>query len=209
MAKSYLESMLGERERILFTARQHWFLLGSAIFLELTAILVILATTVSLAIFLPGYALLIVAIGFAILLLPVATMTRDILDWANRQFIVTNRRVIQIAGVINKNVIDSSLEKVNDVKMTQSVLGRSFGYGDIEILTASELGVNLFRRISDPVRFKTAMLNAKEQLEHGDVEFDIEDDIPALITKLNELHRQGILSEDEFQLKKKELLNRL
>jgi uncharacterized membrane protein YdbT with pleckstrin-like domain len=210
MAKSYLENMLGERERILFVARQHWFILTSAIFLELSAILVTLAATVSLAIFLPVYALLIVAIGFAVLLLPIATMTRDILDWANRQFIVTNRRVIQIAGVINKNVTDSSLEKVNDVKMTQSVLGRTFGYGDIEILTASELGVNLFQRINDPIRFKTAMLNAKEQLEHGEIEAETGDeDIPSLITRLDGLRQQGILSEDEFQAKKSELLNRL
>jgi uncharacterized membrane protein YdbT with pleckstrin-like domain len=209
MAKSYLESMLGERERILFVARQHWFILTSAIFLELTAILVTLAATVSLAIFLPVYALLIVAIGFAVLLLPIATMTRDILDWANRQFIVTNRRVIQIAGVINKNVTDSSLEKVNDVKMTQSVFGRTFGFGDIEILTASELGVNIFQRISDPVRFKTAMLNAKEQLEHGDLEAFSSEDIPALIARLDRLRQQSIISEDEFQSKKTELLNRL
>ena len=63
-------------------------------------ILILLAITVSLAIFLTPYALIIVALGFVLILLPVATMTRDILDWANRQFLVTNRRVIQIAGVL-------------------------------------------------------------------------------------------------------------
>ncbi len=52
---------------------------------------------------------------------------------------------MQISGIFNKSVIDSSLEKVNDIKMDQSALGRMFGYGDIEILTASELGVNLFK----------------------------------------------------------------
>jgi len=209
MAKTYLQSLLGEREKIVLVARQHWFILVSAIFLELSAILILLAVTVSLAIYLTPYALIIVALGFALMLLPIATMTRDILDWSSRQFIVTNRRVMQIAGVFNKHVTDSSLEKVNDVKMGQSALGRIFDYGDIEILTASELGVNLFRRIEDPIGFKTSMLNAKERMEYGEAHPETGEDIPALIAKLGELHRQGVLSEEEFQQKKAELLGRL
>jgi uncharacterized membrane protein YdbT with pleckstrin-like domain len=68
-------------------------------------------------------------------------MINDILVWSHHQYIVTNWRVLQISGIFNKNVIDSSLEKVNDVKMTQSFFGRIFNYGNVEILTASELGV--------------------------------------------------------------------
>ncbi len=80
------------------------------------------------------------------------------------EYIVTNRRVIQTAGVFNKHVIDSSLEKVNDVVLTETVLGRLFDYGNIEILTASEMGVNLLRHIVSPVKFKTEMLNQKERV---------------------------------------------
>ncbi|MBN1148430.1 MAG: PH domain-containing protein [Anaerolineales bacterium] len=208
MAKSYLDSLLGERERIVLVARQHWFILFSSIFLELALILVFLAATVSAAIFFPPYALIIVAIGFALLLLPIATMTRDILNYTNRQYIVTNRRVMQISGVFNKNAQDSSLEKVNDVVMKQSAWGRMFDYGDIEILTASELGVNLLKQIEDPIHFKTAMLNAKEHLDRGDEQPGGEG-IPALIIQLEELRRQGVLSDEEFQSKKAQLLAKL
>lgn len=208
MAKSYLDSLLGERERIELVARQHWFILFRSIFLELALILIVLAATVSAAIFFPPYALIIVAVGFALILLPIATMTHDILNYTNRQYIVTNRRVIQISGVLNKNVQDSSLEKVNDVVMQQSAFGRVFDYGDIEILTASELGVNLFKQIENPIQFKTAMLNAKEQLERGDESLG-KDDIPALIAQLDQLRNQSILSDEEFQRKKAELLSRL
>jgi uncharacterized membrane protein YdbT with pleckstrin-like domain len=84
--------------------------------------------------------------------------------------VITDRRVIQMRGVLNKEVSDSILDKLNDVKTDQSFLGRIFGYGDIEILTASEAGVNMLRMINDPLGFKRAMLNAKEALEderHG------------------------------------------
>jgi uncharacterized membrane protein YdbT with pleckstrin-like domain len=143
-------------------------------------------------------------------LIPIITGTRDILVWANHQFIITNRRVMQITGIINKNVIDSSLEKVNDVKMEQSIFGRLFDYGDIQILTASELGVNLFRRIDDPIHFKTAMLNAKATLESNQaVVMDSSPKIPALIAQLAELRRQNVITEEEFQAKKAALLAKL
>jgi uncharacterized membrane protein YdbT with pleckstrin-like domain len=135
-------------------------------------------------------------------------MAHDILVWSHHQYIVTNWRVIQISGIFNKSIIDSSLEKVNDVKMMQSFFGRMFGYGDVEILTASELGVNQFKRIEDPVHFKTAMLNAKEALERRD-KVVLVNDIPGAITQLDGLRKQGIISEEEFKQKKAELLAKL
>ncbi len=77
-------------------------------------------------------------------------------------------------------------------------------------LTASELGANLFKRIGNPVRFKTAMLNAKEKLE-GRFKFETDPsaDIPGMIEKLDKLRQQGILSDGEFQNKKSELLSKI
>lgn len=206
MSKSYLENLLSEREKILLVTRQHWFILASAIFFEITAIIIIFAATVTAAIFFQLYALIIAAVGFVLLLIPIFSMIRDILLWSNHQYLVTNRRVVQISGVINKSITDSSLEKVNDVKMEQTALGRMFGYGDIEILTASELGVNVFKRIDNPVGFKQAMLNAKERLEHGEEELSKQESIPHLIAQLETLRQQGILTNEEFQQKKAKLL---
>jgi len=216
MTQSYLESMLSEHEKIRYATRQHWFLLISSIFFEIILILIFLTVIVTVAVLQPQYAMISVAIGFVIILIPIVTMTRDILQWTNHQYIITNRRVIQLSGVIDKTVTDSSLEKVNDIKMTQSALGRIFDYGDIEILTASELGVNLFKRIEKPVEFKTAMLNAKEKLEsgenftHGDIAIaGGASHLPALLAQLDELRQNGILTEAEFQNKKAQLLSRL
>ncbi len=209
MAKSYLEKLLSEREKIILVTRQHWFLLASAIFFEITAIMIIFAATVTAALFFPAFALLIAAAGFLCMVIPLISMIRDILLWSSHQFLVTNRRVMQISGVINKSITDSSLEKVNDVKMEQTALGRIFGYGDIEILTASELGVNVFKRIDNPMGFKQAMINAKEKLEHGNSEPVFHEGIPQLIAQLETLRQQGIITNDEFQTKKAELLSKI
>ena len=207
MATNYLEGLLGENERILLETHQHWFVLFNKIFLEIILILIIIAASLFAAANWNSIAI----VGLALVLVPLAGMLRDIMVWRNNAYLVTNRRVIQISGVLNKDVVDSSLEKVNDVKMSQSFFGRMFGYGDVEILTASELGVNLFHQIADPIEFKTAMLNAKERLgfeEMGLAAHAIED-IPSMIEKLDSLRRRGILSETEFQQKKAELLAKM
>jgi uncharacterized membrane protein YdbT with pleckstrin-like domain len=208
--ESYIERLLGEREKIIFVTRQHWFILARAILLEIILILAIFTASI-LAIILANIgAALVLPIGFILLLIPITTLSLDVARWSSYQFIVTNRRVIQISGIFNKSVTDSSLEKVNDVKMTQSYLGRIFDYGDIEILTASELGVNLFKKIAQPVKFKTAMLNAKEQLDNSSRLEEVQrEDIPALIANLDLLRKQGIITEQEFLSKKNELLTRL
>jgi len=211
VADKYILSLMGEAEKVLLVTRQHWFVLFRAIVAEILIILILIAASIAVSVAYPPAYLLAPIIGLLLALFPVFGMLRDILIWYNRQYIVTNRRVIQISGVINKNVVDSSLEKVNDVKMSQSIFGRVFDYGNVEILTASELGVNQFQRIGDPVHFKTAMLNAKEKLgfEEDARIAKPADDIPTLIAKLDELRKQGIVSEEEFQAKKAELLAKM
>ncbi|MCS7247254.1 MAG: PH domain-containing protein [Anaerolineales bacterium] len=212
MGDSYLQRLLGENEKIIFTTRQHWFILARNILLEALLILGIFIASVLLIVLLGIAAALVIPIGFLIMLLPVISLALDVAKWSSSQYVITNRRVIQIAGIFNKSTEDSSLEKVNDVRMVQSFLGRLFNYGDIEIMTASELGVNKFRRIAKPIEFKTAMLNAKEKLERGwepRADEIQKEDIPALIANLDLLRKQGIITEEEFSQKKRELLSRL
>ncbi|MCL5610936.1 MAG: PH domain-containing protein [Chloroflexi bacterium] len=206
MAKNYVQSMLGENEHIILVNCQHWFVLFSAIVAEITITLLLIAAVSVATFFFP-----LAAFGFVLVIVPLISMLRDILIWNNHEYLVTNRRVIQISGIFNKNVVDSSLEKVNDVKMTQSFWGRLFDYGDVEILTASEIGVNLFKRIGDPIKFKTAMLNAKEKLgyEGTGTHAQPADDVPAMIAQLDELRKKGIVTEAEFQAKKAELLKKM
>jgi uncharacterized membrane protein YdbT with pleckstrin-like domain len=199
--------MLGENEKIILVTRQHGFVLASSIGAEVIVTLIVLSAITALTALVNPLA----AWGFILVLIPIAIMTWDILKWNNHQYVVTNRRVIQISGIFNKDVIDSSLEKVTDIKMTQSFFGRLFDFGDVEILTASEIGVNLFKRIGDPIKFKTAMLNAKEKLGYegtGSHSQRIKS-IPEQIAELDALRKQGILTDEEFKAKKKELLGKM
>ena len=213
MNDRYLKSLLGENEQVLFVTHHHWLVLFGEILAE-TFLSLVVIVLVSLIWYLWVHNPL-VALGYLLLVIPLISLLRDVMIWRNREYVVTNRRVIQLAGVFNKNITDSSLDKVNDVKMNQSFLGRMLDYGNIEILTASELGVNKFTYIGRPIQYKTAMLNAKEKLEHATAQA-----APAaaphppaspadLIAQLDGLRQHGVLTEAEFQDKKADLLKRM
>lgn len=208
----YVNKMLGERERIVFTTHQHWIVLASSFLVNLALALLIVFVT---AIVWGPLGLPLGWVTAVLLVIPVARFISHFLVWENRDYIITNRRVIQVSGIVNKDVIDSSLEKVNDVEMRQSVLGRIMDFGDVEILTASSIAVNLFKRINHPVKFKTAMLNQKEALGMGEVPTGASPaapatpDLPALIENLAQLRKQGLITEEEYQRKKQDLLARI
>jgi uncharacterized membrane protein YdbT with pleckstrin-like domain len=161
----YAENLLSTGERITHREKQHWFVFVWGARYTILAIIIagigaVLQTNLSS----PwreilGWAAAIMFVGGLLLL------GWTILRYINQEYVLTNRRVIQVEGVLNKKVTDSSLEKVNDVVLTQSIFGRMFGFGDLEVLTASESGISKFRMLVEPVRFKRAMLDAKHEYE--------------------------------------------
>lgn len=212
MIDAYLKKLLGEREEVLLVTRRHWLVLLREILVELTFVGFTLLIVSILIASSAGNPL--VGLGYLLILIPLVSLVRDTLYWSHHMYIVTNLRVIQVIGIFNKNVTDSSLEKVNDVKLEQSWLGRMFNYGDIEVLTASELGVNRFTMIGSPIRFKTAMLNAKIRLEEAQVTKVVSNvatpnKVTELLASLGELRERGVLTEEEFNAKKAKLLSEL
>lgn len=165
-AHGYLRQILAHDEAVLFLGRQHGLVLMGHVVGELIfALTVIAAVFATQVFFLPNRPE--VPFVYLVALLAVPRLMWKILAWRNRVYVVTTRRVIQLSGVLTKVVIDSLLEKVNDLKTDQSLLGRIFGYGDVEILTASDAGRNDFKRIAHPLAFKRAILDAKEALDRA------------------------------------------
>jgi hypothetical protein len=89
------------------------------------------------------------------------------LRYINQEYVLTNRRVIQVSGVLNRKSTDSSLEKINDAMLRQSFFGRILDYGDLTVLTASESGIDAMKMLRSPIEFKKRMLDAKHSFEVG------------------------------------------
>ena len=162
----YIDQMLASGEQPLVRDHQHWFVLLADAFYGILAILAAIVLLFLSSNVGPGAPRDI--LGFVVLALVIGGLLYILwqaLRWRSEEYIVTSRRVLRMEGVINKRVIDSSLEKINDAVLTQSIFGRMFGFGDLEILTASETGISRLRMLRQPDDFKRAMLDAKHELE--------------------------------------------
>ena len=212
---SYLRNLLGEDEEIVFSTRQHWFIPLAHVLTEIVLIGLLIAAAVVVPAAFPQIPAQLVYFGAAALgIIVFFSALGDVLRWQNEQFVITDRRVLQLQGVVNKNVLDSSLEKINDVQLEQSWVGRMFNYGDLQVLTASEEGINRMRAIERPIEFKRAMQDARARyagyLDRGPVQaYDGPRDVRAVLEQLAALRDRGILSPAEFEAKKRELLARI
>lgn len=232
----YVESLLGKNEQIVLIERQHWttLLMSFLVNLFLVVVIVVLYFVLrGVAQQNPnlGFLNIVMVVLLFTLLYPVGRFGWDLIQWEAEQYIVTTRRVMQTEGIVNKKTVDSSLEKVNDIILTQSFLGRILGYGDLEIITGSDVGINLLKRLSQPVKFKTAMLDEKAAMHNPDIldlpaaqpvqmagslmgakpksVIDDEEDPLKQIAELDNLRKSGAISDAEYQAAKARLLAKL
>jgi uncharacterized membrane protein YdbT with pleckstrin-like domain len=138
--------------------------------------------------------------------------------WATTNFVVTTDRLIYRHGVVSKHGIEIPLERVNTVFFSQSLFERVLRSGDLVIESAGEMGRQSFSNVRKPSAVQNEIYRQMEENENR--KFDrigaarasgtrSEDSIPAQIRELDELRRQGVLSEDEFARKKQQLLDRM
>jgi membrane protein YdbS with pleckstrin-like domain len=141
-------------------------------------------------------------------------------------FVLTSDRVIFRHGVLSKRGVEIPLDSINAIHFSQRVWERMLGLGDLRIDSASVLGVSEFENIRKPNRVQNEIYVQMEGNENR--KFDrVSDGINAKfgapqapppastpsitdqIEKLGELRDKGVLSEEEFQAKKAELLQRM
>ena len=167
---NFTASLLSDGERIIVERRQHWLVLVDR------SKLAILGLVVALLIFIfrgnlgndgigGGLNFVLGWVVLALVVYAVVVFVYQYLHWVNDAFIVTSRRVIQVQGILNKQALDSSLEKINDAVLTENIFGRMFGFGDLEILTASDSGIDRMHMLVDASGFKRSMTEAKHDLE--------------------------------------------
>lgn len=131
--------------------------------------------------------------------------------WRNKVYVVTNLRVLKLEGILSKSHRDASLDKINDLVMSQSIGGRLLNYGDVQVLTANEASAMTFHKLHDPVAFKRQVLQVRttEMAAGAAAGTAAAADPIAQIQRLGELRAKGVITEEEFLEKKKALMERI
>ena len=75
-------------------------------------------------------------------------------QWASASFTITDQRVLLMSGVISRTTKVIALDRVQDVSTRQTVLGRIFGYGTVEIDAAGASGAEVLDHVPAPSDFR-------------------------------------------------------
>ena len=215
---SYAEKQLAPGENILYRARYHWIFFGKAIALLIVSILMAAAdlwlahrqadpTAVRVLAWLAGVVLV---VGLFVLLFRTIRASAD-------EFVVTDRRIIHKLGFFSHETRQCPLARVQDITVDQSFWGRLLGYGDLGIETASEGGQILFPTIANPEALRTAIWT---HVGTGGVSASAPPGglstggshaaSPAdRLAKLAELKNQGLITPEEFEAKRRDIVKDL
>ena len=234
----YADKLLAQGERIALRGRQHFLatvIEGRVAWAIFIAALVLLVLVTQLAPDTPDLVRQLFSwLALGLLLVGLAWLGQIYLNWFMQDYLVTNRRVLKVEGVLKKRSADSSLEKINDAVLEQSVFGRMLGYGDLDILTANEQSVDRYRMLAEAQTFKRTMLEEKHKLEQDVFQIPApplratapapeappapaapaarqmsSDEITTALDALADLRDRGAISPEEYEAKKQDLLGRL
>ena len=138
------------------------------------------------------------------------------LDWRFTQFVLTSERVIFRTGVLAKRGVEIPLQRINNINFAQSIWERVIGAGDLEIESAGRDGQSVFDNVRHPDGVQQEIYRMMETNEHkratwaqGSAPVAAPADVPGQIEQLAKLRDQGVLSAEEFEAKKRDLLGRM
>ncbi len=208
---AYPRNQLNTGESVVLDLRPHWWYFAKPIIALVAAIAI---GIVALAFDAPSGVDIVVAV---LILLALVWLGFTYVVWATTNFVVTTDRLISRSGVFTRQGIEIPLERINTVFFRQNLWERFIRSGDLEIESASEQGSSKFSDIRRPLNVQNEIYRQMEGNENR--KFDrvgqnlggaaMGASIPEQIEKLDELRRNGVLTEEEFADKKAELLRRI
>jgi membrane protein YdbS with pleckstrin-like domain len=217
---AFPERLLGENEHVVYDLRPHWWTLVPSVLV--TLLVVVLASLAYGA--MPGGAfqgaarLVVQVVAVAVLLVWVGPR---VARWATTHLVLTTDRLIYRTGMVARYAREIPLERIDDVTYSQSLFGRLIGIGDLHLQARGEQGQVLFEHVRDP---KAVQLEIYHRMEEATAPTPLARtpprpyDPPAPgpprtplddLERLAALHDRGLISDQEFERKKRDLLDRL
>jgi uncharacterized membrane protein YdbT with pleckstrin-like domain len=147
---SYVQRVVQPGEQVRHISSIHWIVYWPGV---AVALLAVVAYYFSETRFLTGvwrytaYALALVAVGLLI---------QQWFRWWITEIAVTDRRVIYKKGLVRRQTNEMNMDKVESVKINQSILGRLLDYGDVTILGTGE-GFETLRTIASPIELRNSI----------------------------------------------------
>jgi uncharacterized membrane protein YdbT with pleckstrin-like domain len=204
-----MRTQLKKDEKLLLIIRKHWIQL-------VPSVLAWLILSVALLIFMSNN----YSIALIIILVTAIFPMVSYINWKYNLWAVTNMRVVDESGFFTRYSKESPLDKINNVEYDQPILGRIFGYGNVDIQTAAELGETKYELIHHPKLLKDTITHAQEEYKKIQINSQATQLAQAIaksaapsqqmiadeLHKLFELMQKGAITQEEYVAQKNKLL---
>ena len=212
---SWPEDALSNDEVIITSFRPHWKLL----FIPFVWFVVLVVAFGVAAVVVTGlwWVWLVVVVALAVFL-----VIRPLVNWWFTRYVLTTERLITRVGLIAQSGVEIPLERITNVNFSQSVFERMLGAGDLLIESAGSSGQSKFSNIPHPDEFQTLLYKTRERRTielsgRGGAEPPPPPSAPSptssapdaaeSIRKLAALRDEGLISEAEYEEKRRTLLD--
>lgn len=201
-----MKTELKKAEKKILQTKLHWFTLVAP------ALITLVVSAVGFIIKSYGMLLAVPAVCF---------FMYKVIERNHNIWVVTSLRVIDEYGVFSNNTKESPLDKINNVSYRQTLGGKIFGYGDVEIQTAAETGSTTYSMVAKPKELKDTITHMQEEYKDQQIKKQAAElagaisagqqnlvrDVPGELEKLYTLMLKGILTEEEYNTRKTKILN--
>lgn len=211
----YPERLLTTDELIIRQFRPHWRMLIIPVLWALAAIAAIVVVFVVIP---PDDTTVDLIVTGVLLLALVRVAVWPFIQWWFTLYVLTDHRLIHRRGVIARKGIEISLEDITNVILEQNPLERILRSGDLTIESAGESGQSPFYDIPEPEAFQSLLSRVREDrkrdLETPEIIMPAAPAAPTSdpgerLERLNRLHTDGLITDEEYEEKRKSLLDEI
>lgn len=218
---AFPKSLLADHEKLIFDLKPHWVALVPSVLWTIAALAALLLGYRGVdAVFDDDTRNAKMVVGAVVTIAWYFLAVLPAMRWRWTMFVLTSDRLITRSGIIAKHSREIPLERINDVTFTQTVLERALGAGDLLIESAGERGQTKITDVRKPEQVQLMIYKQTEDNstrivrgQMGEVSGHTPPPPEASVTEqledLGRLRKEGVLTEEEFQAKKAELLKRL
>jgi uncharacterized membrane protein YdbT with pleckstrin-like domain len=140
-------------------------------------------------------------------------VVRPIVSWLTTRYVLTNERLITRRGWIAKSGIEIPLENITNVNFSQTAIERMLGAGDLLVESAGTTGQSEFKNIPRPDNFATLLYKVREErsvsMQGGTIVEAADADPTEQLQRLKALHDDGILTDEEYEAKRRKLVDEI
>lgn len=217
---AFPKNLLADHEKLIFDLKPHWVALVPSVLWTIAAIAALFLGYRGVEeVFDDNTSTAKMVVGGVVTIAWYFLAVLPAMRWRWTMFVLTSDRLITRSGIVSKHSREIPLERINDVTFTQTVLERALGAGDLLVESAGERGQT---RITDVRKPEQVQLMIYKQTEDNSTRIvrgqmgetagraaPPEQAVTEQLEQLGRLRKDGVLTEEEFQAKKAELLKRL